>query len=166
MLTIATATNSTWNGHKWDNPEGTLGPDPDNPLTSCFTHCTSYNPDLPAGCQRRAPKGLNGRGTPLWIYKGWASLDMTSYVLKILYRDVLGYRNITIMWGAWKSGIVSSLPKPTACMPPSPFFSRVCQEPIRSMGGPGPSTTGDPANVCKASDGKRSRLLLRLNFGS
>ena len=96
-----------WLGSPWDDPCGTLGPDKDNPETACFTFCTSYNPDLPAGCQRKAPKGLNGRGTPLWLYKAWTSLDLTGMVAKILMRDVLGYRNITLAWGAWKFNLVT-----------------------------------------------------------
>lgn len=96
----------------------------------CFTHCTSFSPDLPAGCVRARPDGLQNRGLPLWIYKGWTSLDMTSMMAKILLRDVLGYRNITLAWGAWKHNL----------------------EPLRSMGGPS-SSIGETANVCKDSDG-------------
>ena len=62
----------------------------------CFTMCTSFSPDLPSGCQRPPPTGLANRDNPLWMYKGWTSLDMTSMMTKILIRDVLGYKNVSL----------------------------------------------------------------------
>ena len=54
------------------------------------------------------------RDTPLWLYAGWESLDISSWVVKILLRDILGYRNISVAWGGWA------------------YYT----EPLRSMGGP------------------------------
>ena len=127
MMGLNRRTQTSWFGHQclsvlfvlitrlvlaaandWNADTGPLGPDPENPESSCFVHCTSYNPDLPTGCQRKAPRGLNGRGTPLWFYKGWPSLDLGAMVAKVLLRDILGYRNITLMWGAWKGGLVTN----------------------------------------------------------
>jgi len=120
--------------HAVDATSTGLGPKGDE--NYCFTFCTTLHPtdptqDQPAGCQRSAPEGLAARSTPLWVYKGgWDSIDITGSMTKILLRDLLGYKNITLKYGAWKHNL----------------------EPLRSMGGT-TSTTGTAANVCKDSDG-------------
>ena len=50
----------------------------------------------------------------MWFYAGWESLDMTNWIAKILVRDILGYKNISVAWGAFG------------------YYN----EPLRSMGGP------------------------------
>jgi len=55
-----------------------------------------------------------GRDTPLWIYKCWDSLDLSGMAMKILLRDVLGYRNISFYYSDYTTG----------------------KEPLRAMGGP------------------------------
>jgi hypothetical protein len=83
---------------------GSTGLGPNGQETACFTKCTSFSPDLPAGCQRAPPAGLAFRDKPLWMYKGWTSLDQTSMMTKILIRDILGYKNVS-----WTSSVAALL---------------------------------------------------------